>query len=159
VHGGYVVRSGNYPRDVLSTNRKGAIAETAIVAAATRLGIDVYRPVADGGRYDLIFDTGRLVRVQCKWASRMADVVVVRCYSARRTRDGLVRRTYTGAEIDAFGAYCAELDRCYFVPFELTLGQSMIQLRLAPPLNNQRRGIRWAADFSFEARLRDVQGP
>jgi PD-(D/E)XK endonuclease len=95
---------------VLSTNRKGAIAETAIVAAATRLGIDVYRPVADGGRYDLIFDTGRLVRVQCKWASRMADVVVVRCYSARRTRDGPVRRTYTADEIDAFGAYCAELE-------------------------------------------------
>jgi hypothetical protein len=39
----------------LNTNQKGAIAETAITAAATRLGIEVYRPVADGGRFDLIF--------------------------------------------------------------------------------------------------------
>jgi hypothetical protein len=55
----------------LSTNHKGAIAEAAITYHATRLGIDVYRPVSDGGRYDLILDTGlRLLRTQCKWANR-----------------------------------------------------------------------------------------
>jgi hypothetical protein len=36
---------------VLSTNQKGAIAETAITAAAVRLGIPVLRPVSDGARY------------------------------------------------------------------------------------------------------------
>jgi hypothetical protein len=73
---------------VLSTNQKGAIAETAIVHAATVLGIDVYKPVSEGGRYDLIFDLGQLVRVQCKWAAFHGDVILIRCYSARRTRGG-----------------------------------------------------------------------
>ena len=53
----------------MTTNQKGAIAETAVAHAAIKLGIDVYRPVAEGGRYDLIFVLDDdLLRVQCKWA-------------------------------------------------------------------------------------------
>jgi hypothetical protein len=49
---------------MLTTDQKGAVAETAIVHAATKLGIDVYTPVGEGGRYDMIFDVeDRLVRV------------------------------------------------------------------------------------------------
>ena len=40
---------------MLTTNQKGAIAESQIMAAAIELGIEVYRPVFEGGRYDLIF--------------------------------------------------------------------------------------------------------
>jgi len=55
---------------VLSTSRKGAIAETKIAAAATELDIPVLRPIVDHARYDLAFEIGdRLVRVQCKWAT------------------------------------------------------------------------------------------
>src|ERR1051325_8385786 len=78
-------RRTRYPAGVLpdlTTNQKGAIAETAIVKEATRLGIEVCRPVAEGGRFDLIFLIGdRLFRVQCKWAPRQGDVVLIRCYS------------------------------------------------------------------------------
>jgi hypothetical protein len=50
----------------------------AIQLAATTLGIDVYKPVAEGGRYDMIFDLDdRLLRVQCKWATRRGEVLVV----------------------------------------------------------------------------------
>jgi PD-(D/E)XK nuclease superfamily protein len=57
---------------VLTTNQEGAIAETAIVHAAVKLGIGLFKLISDGERYDLIFDVGsRLLRVQCKWATRM----------------------------------------------------------------------------------------
>ncbi len=49
--------------------------------AAVKLGIEVYRPMAEGGRYDLIFGSRgpRLVRVQCKWAARRGgDVIIIR---------------------------------------------------------------------------------
>jgi hypothetical protein len=50
---------------VLSTNRKGAIAETKIAAAATELDIPVLRPITEHARYDLAFEIGdRLFRVQ-----------------------------------------------------------------------------------------------
>jgi hypothetical protein len=139
---------------VLTTDQKGAVTELAIAHAAVKLGIDVYRPVAEGGRYDLIFGVGdQLLRVQCKWAPRHGEVVVVRCYSSRRTRDGLVRRLYTGREIDAFAAYCPHNERCYFLPYELFVGRTQVHLRLVRSRNNQRQGVNWADDFEFGATL------
>jgi len=118
---------------VLTTDQKGSIAELAIAQAALEMDVDVYFPVAEGGRCDLIFDVrGRLFRVQCKWASRYDDVVVVRCYRSRRNRDGLINHRYTADEIDAFAAYCAELNRCYFLPIDQFPYRRQIQLRLSP---------------------------
>jgi hypothetical protein len=80
---------------VLTTDQKGAVAEIAITLAAIRLGIDVYRPMGEGGRYDMILDLPEgLSRVQCKWASRHADVLTVPCYSCRRAREGTQARVY-----------------------------------------------------------------
>ena len=102
----------------------------------------------------MIFEVGsRLVRVQCKWAPRHGDVIVVRCYSTRRSCDGLLRRLYSADEIDAFAAYCSDLDRCYFLPLETFGKRSAIQLRLAPARNNQKAGLNWAKDFEFAATL------
>src|SRR4029077_12165004 len=71
----------------MTTDQKGAIAEACIAAAALKLGVEVYRPMAEGGRYDMIFDVGpRLLPVQCKWAASVNQVLVVRCYTFRRTR-------------------------------------------------------------------------
>jgi hypothetical protein len=139
---------------VLTPDHKGNIAEASTVAAAIKLGVDVYRLVGEGGRYDMIFDLkSSLVRVQCKWAPRIRDVVVVRCYSARRNRDGLLRRLYVDGEIDAFAAYCAEIDQCYFLPWEIFGVRTQIQLRLAASKNNQRQGVNWGKDFEFAATL------
>lgn len=145
---------------MLTSDQKGAIAESAITHAAVKLGINVYRPVVEGGRYDMILEVGsRLIRVQCKWAPRQGDVVVLRCYSARRNRDGLLRRVYVDGEIDAFAAYCEEIDRCYFLPFELFLGRTQVSLRLGPCKNNQNLGVNWASNFEFAATLSALLGP
>src|SRR5438874_2254050 len=99
----------------MTPDQKGSIAEAAIVCAAVKLGIGVSRPLSPQ-RYDLVFDLGSLVRVQCKWAVRMGDVVAFRSYSCRRGPAGMIKRAYTADEIDAFAAYCAELNRCYYLP-------------------------------------------
>ncbi len=144
----------------LTTDQKGAIAESAIVHAAIKLGIGVFRPLSDGERYDLIFDLRpSLLRVQCKWAGLCGDVVVVRCYSCRRTRDGLLKRSYSTTEIDAIAAYCADLGRCFFFPIEWLDGGSQVQLRLRPARNNQREGVNWVDDFAFERLRCGSEGP
>jgi hypothetical protein len=145
---------------VLTTDQKGAIAESAIAAAAIRLGIGVYRPLVEGGRYDLILEAGsRLLRTQCKWVSRRGSVLVVRCYSSRRAREGLRKRMYTAAEVDLIAGYCDELHRCFAVPAHRFDVRTELQLRLVPCRNNQRRGINWADEFDFGARLRALLGP
>jgi hypothetical protein len=145
---------------VFTPDQKGAIAEAAIIYAATKLGIGVSRPLRDE-RYDLIFDFGTsLARVQCKWVVRRGAVIVIPCRSCRRTRDGFDRRPYTEAEIDAVAAYCASVDRCFFLPPELFARRSAVQLRLGRALNNQKLRINWADAFDFTATLREaIVGP
>jgi PD-(D/E)XK endonuclease len=135
----------------LSTDQKGTIAEMAIALAAAKLCLPVYAPVSQGTRYDLIIEVrNRLLRVQCKWAVRQGDVVMIRCRTCRRSRSGLVHRSYTTDEIDLIAGYCAELDQCYVVPFADYFRRGAIHLRLAPTKNNQQQGILSARDFEFE---------
>jgi hypothetical protein len=139
---------------MLTTDQKGAIAEMAIAWEATKLGIEVYRPTGEGGRFDMIFLLGNeLARVQCKWASRVGDVLLVRCYSCRRAREGLRKRPYTPNEIDAIAVYSAELDRCFYVPIDVVAGRRDLRLRLGPTRNNQRHLVTWAKDYEFAATL------
>ncbi len=137
---------------VLTTNQKGAIAETAIAAAATKLGVSVLRPIAEHGRYDLAFEVGsRLLRVQCKWARLSEDGSTMRVHlqSQRRSGNGYVRRSYLAGEIDLMAAYCGELDRCYLLPRELVVERRELHLRVSPPRNGQRACINLASDFEF----------
>jgi hypothetical protein len=145
---------------MLTTNQKGAIAEAAITKAAIAAKYDVYRPLFEGGRYDLVFDTGdRLLRIQCKWAPLSGDVVLIRSYSSRRNAEGLVRRPYVRGEFDALAAYCAPLDRCFLIPYDAIDGAVQIQLRLVPAKNNQHIGIRLASHYEFGATLSPPWGP
>lgn len=145
----------------LTTDQKGAIAESAVVHAAIKLGIGVLKPLSDGHRYDLVFDLGsQLVRVQCKWAVRRGEVVVVSCRSARRNREGFLRRPYSRDEVDLIVAFCAALDRCFVLPPHVFAGRPAVQLRLSPAKNNQWVGINWASEYEFGATLaRHVLGP
>ena len=138
---------------MLSTNEKGALAEAAIIKAATLARVGVLLPLSVE-RYDLILDLRpKLVRVQCKWASVHDDVVVVRCATSRRTLSGHQHTTYSRREIDAFAAYSIDLDRCFLLPIDQFAGRRAIQLRLRPSRNNQNVGINWADDFAFAATL------
>ena len=137
---------------VLSTNRKGGIAETAIAAAATKLGVPVLRPVVEHSRYDLAFEVGdRIFRVQCKWGALCHDGAIVRISltSSWRTPRGYERRYYSEREIDLVAVYCEELDRCYLLPSTLVAGRRSIDLRVKPPKNGQRACLNLAVDFAL----------
>jgi prevent-host-death family protein len=139
-------------RGDLTTNQKGAVAEEAIAAQATRLGIVVCRPNTDA-RYDLVFDVGaRLLRVQCKWAVLKDAVVVVSsraCYFSPGR--GYVRSAYGPGEVDAVAAYCEPLQRCFLIPIDVIGGRSQMYLRLEKTRNGQRAALHFAADFSLGA--------
>jgi hypothetical protein len=138
---------------VLTTNQKGAIAETAILHDATKHGIVVYRPAVEGARADMIFEFGSaLLRVQCKWARLLDQVVEVRARTCRRGPGGTyIRGVYTADEVDAIGAYCMENETCYLVPFSMFADRSNIYLRLSPAKNNQQRLVHWAGEYRLGA--------
>lgn len=135
-----------------SNNHKGTLAELEIAAAATKLGIPVFRPLTDHARADLILDLGpRLLRVQCKWARLIEEgsVVAVQLSGSRRTQIGYVRTPYSSEEIDAFGVYCGELDRSFLLPADRFAGKCGTLIRLHAARNNQQACINLADDFDF----------
>src|SRR6476646_7077627 len=150
----------------MNSNVKGAVAEQAIVLAATKLGVPVLRPVAEHGRTDLALEIGGyLWRVQVKWGqlSSKRDVVVVRISTCRCTPRGYIRSTYSEYEVDLFAVYCGELDRCFLLPAHLLATKTCVSLRVAPPANGQQSCINLGDDFIFDgavaqlARARDWQ--
>jgi hypothetical protein len=151
---------------VMNSNVKGAVAEQAIVLAATKLRVPVWRPVSEHGRADLVLEIGgRLLRVQVKWGrlSAARDVVIVSLFTSRCTTHGHVRGTYAADEVDLFAIYCGQLDRCFLLPSVVGAGKTELRLRLTPPRNGQQLCITLAADFDFVgaiaqlARARDWQ--
>jgi prevent-host-death family protein len=134
---------------VLTSNDKGNIAEAAIALEAIKLGIDVLKPMAEHGRYDLAFDLGhRILRVQCKWATLERDTIRVPLTSCWYTSQGeQVRRSYGADEVDCLAAYCHELVTCYLLPTRLVSDRSAVSLRLSAPRNNQRAAINWAEQY------------
>lgn len=136
----------------LTTNLKGAIAEAAIELAAVRLEIPVLHPRQEGLRYDLAFELGhRLIRVQCKWAPLLGEVVLIRSRTSRLTNRGHLCTTYSAREVDAIAGYCQDLDEVYLVPISEAQGRSSLHLRLSPAKNNQTQGVKMAADYRLGA--------
>ena len=146
---------------MLSSNRKGAIAEAKIVAAAIELGVPVLRPMQEHGRYDLAFEIGdRILRVQCKWGALDDDGAVIRVQlqgSWLSPTAGYVLSSYSEDEIDLVAVYCGDLDRCYLLPIALVAGRRAVNLRLVPPKNGQRACINLASDFDLPGAVAQLE--
>jgi prevent-host-death family protein len=138
---------------VLTSNDKGNIDEAAITLEAIKLGIDVLKPIAEHGRYDLVFDLGdRLLRVQCKWGAYKRELgITVRVGGSRHTPSGYLRSTYSAREIDAVAIYCGELKETFLVPIEVAAGRGALRLRVTAPRNSQRASINLAQDYPLGA--------
>jgi hypothetical protein len=137
----------------LTSNQKGAIAELLFAAAAVRAGYDVFRPISEHGRADLLLDSGdRLLRIQCKWGKLQGDVIKAWFRTSRHTPSlGYVNTTYDESEIDAIGVYCEGTGDCYLLPISLISGKTGIHLRVKPAKNNQRIGLQWAEQYRLGA--------
>jgi PD-(D/E)XK endonuclease len=100
----------------------------------------------------LVFDLGpRLLRVQCKWASRKKGVLVVNTRTCRHTPAGYVRARYDPSEVDAIAAYSPDTGRCYLMPIEDVGSRWVVHLRLQPAADNQEVAIMYARQYELGA--------
>jgi hypothetical protein len=133
-----------------STKTKGDLAELAVARDLLGKGYKVAFPYGEDWDFDLIlYRDGRLERVQVKYSESKGEVLTVRCRSHSLT-NGKIRRTkrYTAEIVDWIAVYDGSTDRCYYIPAsELAQGRAMLHLRLSPPKNGQRAGIRFAEDY------------
>jgi hypothetical protein len=133
---------------------KGDRSTLAIMLALHDAGYELLVPFGENTRYDLVIDDGvRLARVQCKTGRlRNGGVIFSACSSyAHHPNPKMVTRSYLG-EIDYFAVFCAEIGVSYLIPIEDAPVTRAGKLRIDPPRNNQRVGVRFAADYEIRPR-------
>lgn len=109
-------------------------------------GYDVLTPFGGGQSFDLAvhLDGPHFLHVQCKAAWRRGGCVE---FNARSTDHGHGPQSYVGLA-EVFEVYFA--GTVYLMPVGLVAG-SKGRLRLDPPKNNQRKGIRLATEYEIGA--------
>ena len=144
---------------MLNSNHKGNVAELAIATEAAKLGLSVLKPLTEHERFDLVLGIGSvLYRVQCKWARRRGEVIVVRLGSTYHSPTrGYVKSTYAADEVDAIAVYCPDLDRCYLLPIDTFAGRSSAHLRVGRTRNNQRAALNWATAYEFPGAVAQLE--
>ena len=134
----------------------------AIMAAFQELEYGLYLPFGENTRCDLILEHGgRLSRIQCK-TGRLRDgtirFAVCSCYGHHRN-PRTARQTYQG-QIDFFAVFCPETGGVYLVAIDEVPLKSVAYLRVTPPRNHQRRGVRIAADYEIgRVTIEGLRGP
>jgi hypothetical protein len=135
------------------TSRVGEIAVAQVLAALVNQGKFVLTPFGDSRRYDLGIDEedGRFVRVQCKNGKLIKGAVMFYACSvdSRSQKGRCIRKGYRG-QVEAFGVYCPDNGEVYFVPVE-DVPTTGCCLRVDPPRNHQKKGIRWAKDYRIDS--------
>ena len=130
------------------TKAVGDRSEAIVLAELVKKGYLVSIPFGENQRYDLLADDGaRILRVQVKTGRLRRDVIEYSCSSSHTHRGGPHARPYFG-QADIIAVYCPQNGKVYLVPEEEFVA-SRAHLRLTPPVNDQRRGIRWASRFEL----------
>ncbi len=130
---------------------KGDLAELKVATDLLERGYRIAIPYGEDHDFDLILCRGdKLERVQVKHSRSNGEVIAVKCYSHSLT-NGRIRQTkrYTAATIDWLAVYDATTRRCFYIPAaDLGSGKNVLRLRVLEAKNCQRRGIRFAEDYS-----------
>jgi hypothetical protein len=73
--------------------------------------------------------------------------------TSRYTPGGYVSTSYTASEVDAIAAYSPKLHRCFLIPIGEASNRRELYLRVAPTLNNQAQGVKWARDYELTSAI------
>lgn len=135
----------------MNTTRLGDISEAKILAKLLEHGYVVLKPWSNNSRYDLVADKDdKFFRVQCKTGKLREGSIVFKTCSINRTKNGVyVAKSYAG-QIDFFGVYCFELDKCYLIPASDVEHQESAKLKVTPHKSPiPRHNIRWASGYEL----------
>lgn len=131
----------------MGTIARGNTAEAAVLNAFVKRGFQVLVPFGGGQPYDLVVDLGSagFLRVQCK-AARSRDGCLI--FNGRTTDHGRGRLSYLG-RADVFGVWLDRDHPIYLIPIN-DADTCHPRLRFEPTRNNQRQGVRFAADYEVD---------
>lgn len=132
----------------------GDYGEALAVVNFLKKGAIVSKPLSNNARYDLIVEIEhKIYRVQVKATNSIKEGKMEFATKTTNYTKGTWKSvSYSGREVDMFFLYCVENNWCglYIVKdVDETIPQQL-SIRLEPPKNNQKIGIRLAEDYAFD---------
>ena len=128
----------------------GQRTEAIVLAELVKRGHTVLVPFGTNHRYVLVIEKdGRFLRAQCKTGRLRNGVIRFNTVSIRSNTRRAVIRAYHG-DADLFFVYCPDTGRVYALDVDEATSSSC-SLRVAPTVNCQAKGVRWAADYELPA--------
>jgi hypothetical protein len=127
-----------------------------VIADALKSGWQVATLLSEHLPFDLVIISPdmRLFRLSVKYSTAKDGVVPVRYKSAWNDRRGTHRKVADLAEFDATATYCPNTGEVYYLRNDEIDGKGgEVRLRLTPPKNGQRKGVRMAPAFIGISRL------
>lgn len=126
-----------------NTSRIGNVTVANVLLALVKRDRQVLTPFGEGGRYDLVIDEGRFIRVQCKTGRLQNGSVVFNNYS--QTAAGW--KKYKDS-VDAYGVFCPQTGKTYLVPVA-DCASGKTALRVSPARNGMKKNIRYAEGYEI----------
>jgi hypothetical protein len=131
----------------MRSSKRGNETEAVVLSALVRRNYEVLIPFGEGQPYDLVVHLvgPEFLRVQCKTAWPSGGCLI---FNSRSTDHGRGPRSYSGLA-DIFAVYFPLNRGVYLVPIK-GVAEFKGRLRLEPTRNNQRQGVRFAAEFEID---------
>ena len=135
----------------METKRLGNLGELKVLTKFAEHSIPVYIPYGDTERIDLIADfNGKLNRIQVKSTEKSVNGVFDFYLRSTATNTQLTKYNYYASnEVDYFVFYAKETDEVYIIDYA-NCPATNLKLRLVPPANGQKTGIKMAADYTLD---------
>jgi len=120
--------------------------ELRFAAEFIRNDWNIFLPYGEDTPIDLLIEkNGEYKRIQVKSTRPKKGVVFCRLKSSNNWRV----KKYSKKEIDFFAIYDCENKKGYLIPIEDVTGMTEASLRVEDAKNNQKKGLRLAAQYSY----------
>jgi len=135
----------------MHTKLKGDIGELIVAQQLLKRGWHVAFPYGENLKYDLVAEKeGEFKRIQVKAVFSRKGVLHINCRSSNNW--SVVH--YKSTDFEILAAVDLETSKVYFIPSN-RLRKSLIDLRLTPTKNCQKKRINFANDFFEIEKIKD----
>jgi hypothetical protein len=132
----------------MNTRDKGDLAVLAVATDLMKRGYKVAIPFGDSWEYDLLVMMPEMKRIQVKYTESNGEVIIARTRSHSVLAGRVTKtKTYNEETVDVIAIYDKTTDRCIYIPISECAGKDQVMIRLVPPKNGRKTGIRWVEDY------------
>ena len=137
------------------TKDLGTLGEQALILEFLKNDIPVLQPIGDNLPYDFVVEiNNHFYKIQAKATEKIKEDGVMEFHTNITNPYTHECKRYTSNDIDYFGLYCKENNFLGLIHVDELTGKTL-KIRIDPPKNNQKIGIKMIEDFTFSKKFND----